>query len=172
MKSILIISSITFLLIFGGIGALSLQISKQAHASAFEDPNDAAANERLLRNVAAERDRLQREREYLAGFEQSQAARDVLMERVHQQLLAVVEKIEVKQNTFVAEQDEAANRLAKMYEGMKAPKAASILAAMDMDISIAIIKRMKDRQAAKVLSFMDAGMAAQISTRLSLQQGA
>ncbi len=70
------------------------------------------------------------------------------------------------------EQEEAASRLAKMYEAMKPQKAANILATMDRNVCLAILSRMKERQAAKVLSFMDAGLAAQISTRLSLQGGA
>jgi flagellar motility protein MotE (MotC chaperone) len=172
MKSVVIISTVTFLLIFGGIAALGLQLAKQSQTGAIEDPQDAAANQRLLLNIEAERDRLQREREHLAGFRQSQAAREVLMDQVHAQLLEVVGRIEAKQATFIEEQDSAASKLAKMYEAMKPQKAATILAAMDMDVTLAILARMKDRPAAKVLSYMDAGLAAQLSTRLSLQEGA
>ncbi len=172
MKSVAIISTVTFLLIFGGIVALSLNLSGRAGAETFDDPADAAANQRLLRSLEAERDRLQSERESLAGAQQMQAAREVLMDQVHTQLIEVVGKIEAKQATYVAEQDVAAARLAKMYEAMKPAKAAEILATMDVDVTLSILKRMKERAAAKILSFMDAGTAAQLSTRLSLQEGA
>ncbi|MEZ4388759.1 MAG: hypothetical protein R3D98_14545 [Candidatus Krumholzibacteriia bacterium] len=62
--------------------------------------------------------------------------------------------------------------MAKMYEAMKPAKAASILSTMDMEVTLAVLRRMKERPAAKILSFMDAGVAAQLSTRLSLQEGA
>ena len=63
-------------------------------------------------------------------------------------------------------------KLAKMYEAMKPDKAAHILAALDRDVFLEIIARMKEAPAAKILSYMDAGLAAQLSTRLSLQGGA
>lgn len=172
MKSVAIISTVTFLLIFGGVAALSLQLSGQDAAGGLGDPGDIAANQRLLRNLEAERDQIQREREALAGLQGHQAAREVLMEQVHGQLLEVVDKIELKQQSYVEEQEAAADRLAKMYEAMKPDKAASILSAMDMDVTLSILSRMKERPAAKVLSYMDAGIAAQLSTRLSLQEGA
>lgn len=172
MKSVAIISTVTFLLIFGGVAALSLQLSGKDGGHGLDDPGSIAANQRLLRNLEVERDRVQREHEELAGFRSQQAAREVLMEQVHTQLLEVVGEIEKKQQDYVAEQAAAADRLAKMYEAMKPDKAARILASMDMEVTLAIISRMKERPAAKVLSYMDAGLAAQLSTRLSLQEGA
>ena len=170
MKSVLILSSVTFLLIFGGIALMSLQLSPPATDQAI-DPNDAAAGARLLRDAAVERDRLQREQEQLAGLRQSQAAQELVMAQVHEQLLATLGRLEKQQVAFIAEQDAAADRLAKMYEAMKPDKAAEILATLDMEISLAIFARMKERQAARILSYMTPGRAAQISTRLSLQGG-
>ena len=171
MKGILITSTVTFLLIFGGIAALALHLSQQAQAGGVDDPADAAAHQRLLTNLATERDRLQREREQLAGMQQMQAAREALMDRVHDELLEVVQEIETKQEAYIAEQDAAAVKLAKMYEAMKPARAANILAAMDMEVTLSILSRMKERPAAKILAAMDAGIAAQLSTRLSLQEG-
>ena len=172
MKSVLIISSVTFLLIFGGISVMSLQLGNRGAAGVDISPQDAAAGARLLHEVAQERDRVQRDREYLAGLHQSQAAREVVMGRVHAEILEVVDKLEKQQGVFIEEQEVAATRLAKMYEAMKPAKAANILASMDPEVTLAILSRMKERQAARVLSSMDAGLAAQLSTRLSLQGGA
>ncbi len=171
MKSILIISSVTFLLIFGGIAALVASLGP-AGAAVPEEGADASAAARLLREAAVERDRLQGEAERLAGLRQSQAAQEEVMAQVHAQLLGIVGKIESQQATYVSEQDAAATRLAKMYEAMKPDAAATILQSLDIEITLAILSRMKERQAARVLSLMDPGRAAQISTRLSLQQGA
>lgn len=171
MKSILIFSSLTFLLIFGGIAVLSLNLGVGQPAERI-DADDAAAGARLLRDAAQERDRLQREQERLAGLRQNHAAQEVVFGQVHEQLLGIIGRLEAQQATFISEQDEAAGRLAKMYEAMKPESAAVILAGLEMEVTLAILSRMKERQAARVLSLMEPGRAAQISTRLSLQGGA
>jgi flagellar motility protein MotE (MotC chaperone) len=171
MKSVLIISSVTFLLIFGGVAGLVLTLGDRVQDGEAEEPADASAG-RLLRDAAAERDRLQRQAEELARLESSLAAREELMSRIHNQLLGTIEKLESQQDVYIEEQEQAAVRLAKMYEAMKAQKAAMILSALDLEVTVSILGRMKERAAAEVLSFMDAGLAAQISTRLSLQGGA
>lgn len=170
MKSILIISSVTFVLIFGGIAIMSLQMIP-AESGSKVDPADAAAVERLVREAAVERDRLQREHEALAALRQSQAAQELVMAQLHGQLLSTLGRLEQQQVAYISERDAAAERLAKMYEAMKPDRAAEILVSLDLDVTLAIFARMKERQAARILSFMDPGRAAQISTRLSLQGG-
>jgi flagellar motility protein MotE (MotC chaperone) len=172
MKSVVIISTVTFLLIFGGVGALVLTLGDRAPAGDAGEGDDPAAAARLLRDAASERDRLQRASEHLASLEASHAAREQLMARIHDQLLATIGRLETRQDEYVEEQENAAVRLAKMYEAMKAQKAAVILSSLELDVTVSILARMKERAAAEVLSFMDAGLAAQISTRLSLQGGA
>jgi flagellar motility protein MotE (MotC chaperone) len=172
MKSVLILSSVTFLLIFGGIAVMAVQLSGRMAAPVDGDPVDAVASERLLRDASLERDRLQREAERVAGLQQSQAAREAVMADVHASILGVIDRLEARQGEYVQEQDAAADRLAKMYEAMKADKAASILSTMDLDVVLSIMSRMKERQAAQILSYMDPGMAARLSTRLSMQGGA
>jgi len=56
-----------------------------------------------------------------------------------------------------------------MYEAMKPQQAAPIISALDLDIILDIMSRIKDRQAAKILAKMDPGLAAQVSTRMSLK---
>jgi flagellar motility protein MotE (MotC chaperone) len=52
---------------------------------------------------------------------------------------------------------------------MKPAKAAPILETLDPQTVLEIVSRMKDRQAAKVLSSMNAGLASEISRRMSLK---
>lgn len=170
MKSILVISSLTFLLIFGGIAVMSMQFPAPGAEQPL-DPLEAAAAARLHKEAALERDRLQREHESLAGLRQSNEAQEIVMGKVHEQLLGILGRLENQQARFISEQDSAADRLAKMYEAMKPDKAAEILAALDMEVSLAVFVRMKERPAARILSLMPPGRAAQISTRLSLQGG-
>ena len=50
-----------------------------------------------------------------------------------------------------------------------AQQAAPILSALELDIILDIMSRMKERPAAKILARMDAGLAAQVSTGMSLK---
>jgi flagellar motility protein MotE (MotC chaperone) len=77
-------------------------------------------------------------------------------------------ELEARQRILTQEQERSAGRLAKMYENMKPAQAAPILSALEMDVLLDIMTRMKERQAARILASMEAGLAARISTELSL----
>ncbi len=174
MKSVAIISVITFVLIFGGVLLISTQLNQAASATALPDlePADYEAAERVFQDMALERDRIQREKEELLSTRQSVAVQEKVLEQSREKLLAVIAELEARQSEYVAERERSATRLAKMYEAMKPDQAAPILGAMDMEVILEIMTRMKERQAAKILASMDAGLAAQISTRLSTRGGA
>jgi len=169
MKTVVIISVITFVLIFGGVVLMSNQLGQAALASRLPQMGDEnyEVAERVFNDLSAERDRIQRDKEELIALRQANAVQQQSLEQARTNLLAVVKKLEVKQQSYIEAQERSAARLAKMYEAMKPAKAAPILAALDPDIVIEIMSRMKERQAAKILASMDAGLAAQISTRLS-----
>ena len=94
-----------------------------------------------------------------------------VLQQGRENLLAVIKKLEAKQQDYVDERERSATKLAKMYEAMKPAQAAPIMSALDLDIILDIMTRMKERQAAKILSMMDAGLAAQVSTRMSMTGG-
>jgi flagellar motility protein MotE (MotC chaperone) len=169
MKTVVIISVITFVLIFGGVVLMSNQLGQAALVGGLSQMGDEnyEVAERVFNDLSAERDRIQRDKEELIALRQANAVQQQSLEQARTNLLAVVKKLEVKQQSYIEAQERSAARLAKMYEAMKPAKAAPILAALDPDIVIEIMSRMKERQAAKILASMDAGLAAQISTRLS-----
>ena len=169
MKTVVIISVITFVLIFGGVVLMSNQLGQAALVSGLPQMGDQnfEVAERVFNDLSAERDRIQRDKEELIALRQANAVQQQSLEQARTNLMAVVKKLEVKQQSYIEAQERSATRLAKMYEAMKPAKAAPILAALDPDIVIEIMSRMKERQAAKILASMDAGLAAQISTRLS-----
>jgi len=171
MKSVLIISIITFVLIFGGVFGISTQLQRTAVNQANPEltAEDYAAAERVFHDMAVERDRIQQDREELLALSQSIAVQEQVLEQGREGLLAVIKKLDFKQQEYIAERERSATKLAKMYEAMKPQQAAPILVALDMDIVLDIMTRMKERQAAKILAKMDAGFAAQISTRMSLK---
>ena len=171
MKSVLVFSAVTFALIFGGVAVMTLELSERTGSGPELTPGDYAASERILRDAAVERDRIQQEREQLAGLRQAYAVQEQMLVRAHEQLREVVQAIDQRQQLYVQEREESVVKLAKMYEAMKPQHAAPILSALELDIVLEILSRMKERPAARILSYMDAGLAAQISTRMSLTGG-
>ena len=171
MKSVLVISALTFALIFGGVVLLSTQLDRAAAPATGPEltATDYEGTERVFRDLALERDRLQQEREELVALRQATAAQQVLLTQEREQLLAVIAQLEARQKVYAEERDQSAAKLAKMYEAMKPAQAAPILSALDLDIILDIMGRMKERPAAKILACMDAGLAAQVSTRMSLR---
>ncbi len=171
MKSVLIISVITFALIFGGVVGISTQLNKAAQGGV--DPeltaDDYAAAERVFHDMAVERDRIQQDKEELLALRQSVAAQEQVLELGRESLLAVIKKLEQKQTDYIEERERSVTKLAKMYEAMKPAQAAPIISGLEIDIILDIMARMKERPAAKILAKMDAGLAAQISTRMSLK---
>jgi len=173
MKSIIIISVVTFILIFGGVLVMSGQLNKAAMNAGLPEmgPEDYEAAERVFRDMAIERDRIQQEKEELLTLGQAVAVQEQVLNLSREQLLMVIKKLETKQQEYIEERERSAVKLAKMYEAMKPAQAAPIMQALDMEIILDIMGRMKERQAAKILSKMDAGLAAQVSTRMSLKGG-
>ena len=173
MKSVAIISVITFVLIFGGVLLISTAAApvRQRHGA-------AGPRARGLRGGRAgvpghgRRARPHPAREGGAAGHPP-GAREVVQEQVpaSAKLLAVIAELEARQARVRRGARASATRLAKMYEAMKPDQAATILSAMDMDVILEIMTRMKERQAAKILASMDAVLAAQISTRLSTRGG-
>jgi len=72
MKSVLVISVITFVLIFGGVVVISGQLNKAANGGSGPAmaADDYAAAERVFHDMAVERDRIQQEKEELSALRQ------------------------------------------------------------------------------------------------------
>ena len=134
-------------------------------------PEDYEAAERVFRDMAMERDRIQQEKEELLALGQSVAVQEQVLNLSREQLMLVVKKLESRQQEYIEERERSATKLAKMYEAMKPAQAAPIMQSLDLEIILDIMSRMKERQAAKILSKMDAGLAAQVSTRMSIRGG-
>ncbi len=173
MKSIIIISVITFALIFGGVVVMSSQLNNASMNAGLPEmgPEDYEAAERVFRDMAVERDRIQQEKEELLALGQSVAVQEQVLNLSREQLIAVIKKMESRQQEYIEERERSATKLAKMYEAMKPAQAAPIMQSLDLEIILDIMGRMKERQAAKILSKMDAGLAAQVSTRMSIKGG-
>ncbi|MHB8079068.1 MAG: MotE family protein [Candidatus Krumholzibacteriia bacterium] len=170
MKSIVIISIITFVLIFGAIVVLSgviPQARTAAPAVAGPSPQEIADAERAFADLAVERDRVQRDKEDLLALRTHEAVETKMLADQQALLRGMLDSLRVTTAGLDGTRARAADKLAKMYEAMKPDKAAPILATLEMDIVLDILQRRKERPAARILAYMDAGLAAQISARLS-----
>lgn len=169
MKSVLIISAVTFFLIFGGLAVLSHQLDGKPTSVQQLTGNIPTAGETdlIMKGLDAERALLRREKEELVTLRQSVAVQEQILEEGRRELMTLVQEIEAQQRILGDDQERSAVRLAKMYENMKPAQAAPILSALEMKIVLDILGRMKEREAARILAKMDAGLAARISTELS-----
>ena len=173
MKSVIIISIVTFVLIFGGVVMVSHNLNQVAMGGVLPDlaPEDYKAAERVFLDMAVERDRIQQEKESLLTLRQAVSVQEKVLEQGRAHLEAIISKLDAKQTEYIEERERSAAKLAKMYEAMKPAQAAPIISALELDIVLDIMTRMKERPAAKILAHMDAGLAAQVSTRMSLTGG-
>ncbi len=173
MKSIIIISVITFFMIFGGVLVLSTMLNDASQNG--DQPEltatDYEAAERVFRDMAVERDRIQQEKEELLALRRSVTVQEQVLVQGRENILQTIKKLEAKQQEYIDERERSAAKLAKMYEAMKPMQAAPIMSSLDLEIILDIMGRMKERPAAKILANMEAGLAAQVSTRMSLKGG-
>jgi flagellar motility protein MotE (MotC chaperone) len=168
MKSVLIISVVTFFLIFGGLAVLSGQLGGGGapHQEA-ANPPAALDAEMIMKGITAERTLLRKEKEELMSLRQTVVVQEVILEEGRRELAAILREMESSQRILDEDQERSAGRLAKIYENMKPAQAAPILSGLEMNIVLDVMDRMKEREAARILAHMDAGLAAQISTELS-----
>ena len=172
MRTVAIISTITFAVIFGLIvltSGLLGDLTRHDPAADAIGTDRVEAADRLFADLAAERDRVQRETERLLTLRESLRMEEEAVRGQHDLLAAMVDTLDAAQRAYTRERDESAAKLAKVYEAMKADQAAAILAGLELDVVMDVLSRMKDRQAARILGSMNAGLAAQISQKMSLK---
>lgn len=171
-KTIIIISTLTFLVIFGVIlftnGLFQSAVSDLSRSvNSDSDDADTEATALIFANLAREKDKLQRQSETLIGYSAVYEIEEKNLVAREQKMLEMIAQLESTQQSLNQGRDAQAAKLSKVYEAMKPASAAPILASLDLDIVMQILSNMKDRQAAKILANMNPGLAAQISTRLS-----
>jgi len=170
MKTVIIMSVVTFIMIFGGIiyatGMLEGVIKASSMAIIQPDTPDF---DRVLAGLQTEQDRVAAESE-----EVDRKLEELMIEQKFvaeekiklQNILAEIVELNAE---YVDKRDESSAKLAKVYESMKPAKAAPILASLELDVTYEIISNMKERQAAKILSYLNPELAAKISSRMSLK---
>ena len=116
-------------------------------------------------------------REKLVALEQQEQAlleREQLVksaEQRAQEKIAALEALEARIQSLLQQEESIKNRkikrLTSVYEGMKADKAAPVIAQMDLDIVVKMFLRMNEKQVGKILSFLPPQQAVVISQALT-----
>ena len=166
MKSVIVVSVMTFALIFGGVAFISSQVSRESAP----DPRlltERQALEDMKIGLDMEMATASQVREHLRGLQAASTTQAALLSGATTRLDSLVRTMENQRREWDQERERSAMHLAKVYENMKPGQAAPILGALEIQTVVDILGRMKERNAARILASMDAQSAAVISARLS-----
>lgn len=170
MKTVLIMSTVTFVIIFGGIaytsGMLEDAIKTVSMANVQPEKNEI---NRVLSGLESERNRLEIDKAAIESQWRDLKVQQKFLAEEEIKLEAILESIVVASNELISTKDKNSAKLAKVYESMKPDKAAPILSTLDIAVAVEILGNMKERQAAKIMSFMPTETAASISSIMSLK---
>jgi flagellar motility protein MotE (MotC chaperone) len=168
MKTVIIMSIVTFLVIFGGITYTSGMLEDVMKISSLTNVRPGQSEiDRVLSNLTIEKDRIEKESSELAKKTYELSVEKKFVETEKKNIENMIAQLNELNSEFTSNRDESSEQLTKLYESMKPAKAASILLAMDSDVVFEILNKMKSRQAAKIMSYLDPELAAKVSSRMS-----
>jgi len=172
MKTLLIGSLASFLLIFGAVFFFAQKMAKEQHpdtVGAELSAEDLDSAELSMMALEAERVQLANDRTRLLDQGQDVASQRSTLDDQLQKIQGAITKLEEEQVRYGQARTESAQKLAKMFNAMKPASAAPIFSSLDRETALDILIRMKEKSAAKLLSAIDPALAAQLSTKLSLR---
>jgi len=150
------------------IGDQLIPSAEAAASMAIAEEASAAPEERELL------DSLRATREKLAAMEKSLAEREkeaAAAEKKAAERIAELESLETRIQDLLAEEEKIKSkkikRLTAVYEGMKADKAAPVIAEMDLMTVVLMFSRMDEKQVGKILSNLPPEKAVVISQELT-----
>ena len=172
MKTILIASTVSFLVIFASVFFYAQQLKKQNEIHAVGGglrAEDVDAAELTMAALEAEREAIAHDRERLFTLRESVAQERKQLEEQLDAIQSAIAELKDEQIRYGEARSNSAQKLAKMFDAMKPAAAAPIFGSLDRETALDILVRMKEKSAAKLLSAVDARLAAELSTKLSLR---
>jgi len=136
-----------------------------------EEQDDQSQNAQDAGALQAAREKMKRrekeveERQVIAKEAEDRASKRIA------ELTALETRIQDLLDQEKSINDKKIKRLTAVYEGMKAAKAAPVIAQMDMDIVVKMFSRMNEKQVGKILSFLPPKQAVAISQALTKRIG-
>lgn len=143
--------------------AASMPIDEEKQASLQDNPD--ASSLQAARDKMDRREKQLEERQTIAKEAESLASKRI------EELTALEARIQDLLDQEKSINDKKIKRLTTVYEGMKADKAAPVIARMDMDIIVKMFSRMNEKQVGKILSFLPPKQAVVISEALTKRIG-
>ena len=117
---------------------------------------------------------LREQKKDLSEREKALEEREAIIQEAEQRAQEKIKELlqlEARIQTMLAEEqsikDKKIKRLTAVYEGMKAERAAPVIAQMDLGIVVKIFSRMSEKQVGKILSFLNPKQAVVISQALT-----
>jgi len=141
----------------------------EAHAASMmpESAHISDAERESLLNLRKIKNRLDKRSRELDKREQA----TVEMEKKAAEQIADLEELETRIQDMLAQEKSINNkkikRLTAVYEGMKADKAAPVIARMDLLTVVKMFSRMDEKKVGKILSFLQPELAVKISQALT-----
>jgi len=117
---------------------------------------------------------LREQKKALSEREKALEEREAIIQEAEQRAQGKITELlqlEARIQSMLAEEqsikDKKIKRLTAVYEGMKADRAAPVIAQMDLSIVVKIFSRMSEKQVGKILSFLQPKQAVVISQALT-----
>ena len=145
--------------------AAEMPIAEEKETSLAEGVQNSSAL-RAAREKLIKQEKSLQEREKVA-----QAAEESAVKRIDE-LKALEARIQDLLDQEKAMNDKKIKRLTAVYEGMKADKAAPVIAQMKLTTVVKMFSRMNEKQVGKILSFLPPKQAVEISQALTKRIGA
>jgi len=152
-----------------GKQGMSMQAIPEAEALPYT-PDDVAISQAERETLLA----LRKQRDELDARQKAIDEREKAIaegEKKVSERIADLEELEARIKDMLAQEQSINNkkikRLTAVYEGMKADKAAPVLAQMDLQTVVQMFSRMDEKQVGKILSFLPPEKAVKISQALT-----
>lgn len=174
MKSVILFSCLSFIVIFGVTFFLTGVFEGIQTAMQSPEPEDDAnpvEEESLVRkSLQARADDISQREGAIEDLEESLELERAVLAEEFNKLDSMRRRIDLAVGQAEEHELKGLKKLAKVYEAMPATDAASILSGMDVDIVLEVLRNMKERPAAKILAALDPARAAALSNMLSAQK--
>ena len=138
------------------------------------DPNDISSMSEsevaLLQKLAGRRQELELEAKKLETRESLLIAAEKRVEERIARLKEIETSVAVLIEKFDKQEEARFTRLVQVYESMKAKSAAAIFDQLDMEVLLAVARRMDEAKMAEILSKMNAQSAKKLTIELASQK--
>lgn len=147
---------------------------ESSEAAKPSDPNDistmSGSEVALLQKLASRREELDLQAKKLETRESLLAAAEKRVEERITRLKEIESTVSSLIERFDAQEEERLAKLVQVYESMKAKNAAAIFDQLDMEVLLAVAKRMDEAKMAEVLSKMQPDAAKRLTIEMAHQK--